>query len=244
MKEVLIEILKNNPGFATVAITTIFSTVTLPIAILIITGRQGRKSEKQKADLELEKAKFVKKLEDEFEIKGDQRIHEKIIHSSLVKILFEVQKLHIALSGNCVDFKCIDEAVGNFKNAFSKYQDIISDNQIFLSSKDTNNLYAFYKLLGELLIELKEIQEKSEFDVAIVSVYTHSQLLADTIVEIQESFLGRRQELQSSFDKADLSNFRDCCGRKPDVNRITKYNEIKAKMDELPDAIVTPIQKN
>jgi len=96
----------------------------------------------------------LKQKEKEYEIQRDynredeQISHEKIIHSSLVKILFEIQKLYISLScepGNEDD--CILEASKEFQLSFAKYQSGNSDNQIFLQSKVVNQLYKFYNTI-------------------------------------------------------------------------------------------------
>jgi len=208
-------------------------SVMLPIIILWLAGRQSRKIKKLETDFEISKIFETKSLERKFSTDFEKKEHEKVVHASLIKILFEVQTLHIGLSGNCVDFKCIEDATKNFKEAFSKYQSIISDNQIYLSSKVTNSLYRFYKTLGQLMIELKEIQEKKYFDIAIVAVYDYSQLLADEILSIQESFIKQRSDLTAEFNKIELTDFKACCGAQPPEEQRQKYYQLMHQINNL-----------
>jgi hypothetical protein len=211
--------------------------VLLPIIILWITSRQNRKIKQLEQQFDISKLTTAKELDIQFAATKEKRNHEKIVHSSLIKILFEVQKLHIALSGNCIDFACLDEATKQFKEAFSKYQAIISDNQIYLTSSITNKLYSFYKTLGELMISIKDIQASKMYDLAIVPVYDYSQKLADIIIEIQEDFIKRRSDLTAEFNKIELTEFRNCCGQQPPEKLRTKYYALKAKIDSLGEPI-------
>lgn len=208
-------------------------SVMLPIIILCLTGRQGRKIKKLETDFEISKIFKTKKLESKFSTDAEKKEHEKIVHASLIKILFEVQTLHIALSGNCVDFKCIEDATKNFKDAFTKYQSIISDNQIYLSSQVTNSLYKFYKTLGQLMIELKEIQQNKFYDIAIVAVYDYSQLLADEILTIQEAFIKQRSDSTAEFNKIELTDFKACCGQQPPEEQREKYYKLMRQINNL-----------
>lgn len=215
--------------------------VVLPILILWLTGIQNRKIKKLETQFELDKVRQTKELERSFSSDFDKNQHEKVVHSSLIKILFEVQTLHIALSGNCVDFKCIEEATRNFKEAFSKYQGIISDNQIYLSSSVTNNLYRFYKALGELMINLKEIQQNNYYDIAIVAVYDYSQILADEILNIQEAFVKHRAELNAEFNKIELTDFKACCGQQPPEEQRQKYYKLMGQIKNLGEPLTDPL---
>jgi hypothetical protein len=208
-------------------------SVMLPIIILWLTDRQGRKIKKLETDFEISKIFETKKLESKFSTDAEKKEHEKVVHASLIKILFEVQTLHIALSGNCVDFKCIEDATKNFKDAFTKYQSIISDNQIYLSSHVTNSLYKFYKTLGQLMIELKEIQQNKYYDIAIVAVYDYSQLLADEILTIQEAFIKQRSDLTAEFNKIELTDFKACCGQQPPEEQREKYYKLMHQINSL-----------
>src|SRR5690606_8446460 len=131
MQELLIELLRTNPGIGTVALTA----VILPLTILWMTNRQNRKLKDRDYENELKRAEFMKNLEGTTTEGIKKADHERLVHSSLVKILFDVQTLHIALSGSCVDYKCVDDAMERFRVSFAKYQEAIADNQLFLSSK-------------------------------------------------------------------------------------------------------------
>jgi len=222
--------------------------VILPIVILYLTNRNSRKIKK----LELEHASQLKLLEQQHDLsrlsearriensfitKNERQGHEKLVHTTLIKILFEVQRLHINLSGNCVDFKCIDDCTKEFKETFTKYQNIIAENQIYLSSHITNTLYKFYKRLGELLIELKDIQTTKNFDLAIVAVYEASTELADYIIQIQGEFVSKRADLENEFNSIELEDFKACCGKQPPEQDRTRYYQLKGKIMNLPEPI-------
>lgn len=213
---------------------TFAPAVVLPIAILWITTWQNRRMKKLEQEFDIKKITKSKEADVSFALDREKKEYEKIVHASLIKILFEVQKLHISLSGNCVDFQCLNEASIDFKEAFSKYQAIISDNQIYLSSGATNKLYSFYKELGQLMIEIKNLQDSKNYDVAIVCVYEYSQRLADIIIEIQEEFIKNRQDLTADFKKVELTEFRNCCGRPPSKQLLDKRNELMNKRVEEP----------
>jgi len=228
--------------------------VILPIVILYLTNRNSRKIKQ----LELEhasKLKLVeqqhdinriseaKRIENSFMTKNERQGHEKLVHITLIKILFEVQRLHINLSGNCVDFKCIDDCTKEFKDTFTKYQNIIAENQIYLSSHVTNTLYKFYKRLGGLLIELKDIQNSQSFDLAIVAVYEASTELADYIIQIQEEFVKKRTDLENEFNSIELTDFKECCGQQPPEQDRTRYYQLRGKIINLPDPI-EPVKLN
>ena len=123
------EILDNNPNI----ITTLITAFLLPIVILLITNKQTIKLKK----IEYEKDKNT-------DIDFSKRKQENIVYSSLVKILFQIQKLHIELSSKCrINYNCITEAIEKFQEKFSEYQEVISDNQMYLEPKVTNELYGF-----------------------------------------------------------------------------------------------------
>lgn len=88
MNETIRLILEKNPGLINILLTA----VVLPLAILWLTNRHSRKMKEIEKNLELN-----------FKSKDDLREQEKKVYSSLSKILFDVQQLHVSLSGNCVD---------------------------------------------------------------------------------------------------------------------------------------------
>lgn len=222
MKEIIQDILKNNPGIVTTIVTALF----LPIILLLITNRQSRKQKQLDQKFEIEKEKLKKQLELGIDPDNTKKIQENTVYSSLIKILFEVQKLHIELSGNCVDFNCLEKAIENFKTKFSKYQEIISENQLYLKPKVTNNLYDFYQTLGNLLIEIKEIEIGKKYELAHVTVYFHAQQLAQIILQIQDELSEVRIDLNYKINNDELINFVNCCGRPPKQQDIEKYKEM------------------
>ena len=217
--------------------------VILPICILWLTNRQTRKNKALDNEFELSKLTESRKIDQSFNIDNEKKNHEKTVHSCLVKILFEIQNLHISLSGNCVDFKCVNDALKEFRDSFKKYQHIISENQIYLSSKVTNHLYSFYNLLAELLTELKDIQDQKNYDIAIVSVNEYSGQLANEIIEIQDLFIKQREDLAAEFNKIELTEFSKCCGYQPSKELRDKYYKLKIKIDNLQEPIEGGIEK-
>lgn len=227
------EILKLWFGF----LTMFGPSVILPIVVLYFSGKQSRRIKKLEQEFEINKISAFKEMEIQYNGVAEKKQHEKIVHSSLIKILFEVQKLHISLSGNCVDFNCLEEATKDFLSAFSRYQAIISDNQIYLSPGVTNELYVFYKTLGELMVEIKDLQESENYEVAIVPVYNYSTKLADSIISIQSTFIQVRDDLIAEFKETEFKAFKTCCGQPPSEKLKAKYEELKASVEELPEPL-------
>ncbi len=121
-------LLINNPGLITIIITGLF----LPIGLLWLNNRNSRKL------IELEK-QLEEKYNGNYEIKNQERS----IYSSLSKILFDVQQLHVALSGTCIDKNCIENAVLKFDDSITKYHEEISNNLLYMPSIIINNIYKF-----------------------------------------------------------------------------------------------------
>jgi len=187
MNETVKLILEKNPGLFNILLTA----VILPIAILWLTNRHGRKMKEIEKNLELS-----------FKSKDDLREQEKKVYSSLSKILFDVQQLHVSLSGNCVDTSCITNALSKFDTSVSKCHDEIANNMLYLSSESINLIYSFYNQIGQLKIELQELDKRKEYKIANVTVFYTSQFLADSLIEIQELFISQRSDLKIQFDKA------------------------------------------
>lgn len=161
------------------------------------------------------------------DIDSSKREQENIVYSSLVKILFQIQKLHIELSSKCrINYNCITEAIEKFQEKFSEYQEVISDNQMYLEPKVTNKLYGFYETLGDLLIELKEIENDKKYELAIVSVYLYSKVLASTIIDIQKELSHIKKELKYEIKEEDMYNFINCCGKEPKEEDIESYKKM------------------
>lgn len=207
-------------------IVTILSGFLLPIVLVWLNNRYNLKQKEKEHEISRE-----------FNREDEQVSHEKIIHSSLVKILFEIQRLYISLScepNNNDD--CILNASIEFQKSFGKYQAIISDNQIFLQSKVVNELYKFYNLIGEILVELNQIRESGNQNVARVCVYDRSQELADIILTIQGIFVDKRSKLFGDLKviRDEMKDFRTCCGPPPPGPLRERYDIVIKEIRNLP----------
>ncbi|TAL68935.1 MAG: hypothetical protein EPN82_08465 [Bacteroidetes bacterium] len=212
------ELLKNN--------------IAVIVALLIVYLNNRHNLKIKEKELSNDLRKIEKNLESDlkFSIKKDKSDYEKVVHASLIKILFEVQKLHISLSGKCDDYKCVENATNGFIVTFTKYQAIIADSQLFLSSSITNKLYEFYKLLSELLIELKNVQSSKQYELAIVPVNEYSVKLANVIIVIQNEFKDKRDDLEKEINSISLTNFTECCGAQPPDHLRERYYKLKNEL--------------
>ena len=201
-------ILKNNPGI----ITILFTGLILPIGLVWINNRNSRKLK------ELEK-----QLDEKYKSKEVIKNQEKAIYSSLSKILFDVQQLHVELSGTCVDKNCIEQAITKFDSSITKYHEEISNNLIYMPSEIINKIYKFYGKISDLKISLKEFNEAKKFDMAHVSVYMYSTQLAEILIDIQESLIAQDEVLRKKFDKTQQQIMKYCCGKKPPQDLLDKY---------------------
>jgi hypothetical protein len=215
--ETLKLIIENNPGLINIILTGVF----LPLGILWLTNRHNRKLK------ETEKALDVK-----FKSKEDVREQEKRVYASLSKILFDVQQLHVSLSGRCVDTNCIVDSLKKFDQSVSKCHDDIANNMLYLSSKAIDLIYNFYSLIGQLKIQLLEMDKVKEYDVAHVTVYYSSRDLATTLIDIQELFISQRSDLKVEFDKTKQEMMKYCCGQEPPKPLKDKYEKLRATMIE------------
>jgi hypothetical protein len=210
--ETLKLLIQNNPGLFNIILTG----VILPVAILWLTNRHNRKLKS-----------IEKELDIKYNSKEDLRKQEKMVYASLSKILFDVQQLHVSLSGTCIDHNCITDSVKKFDGSVSKYHEEISNNMLYLPSKAINLIYQFYAAISQLKLELNELNEKKTFDMAHVSVYYSSQTLADTLIELQEIFIKERDDLKVQFDKAQQQMMKYCCGTEPPDELKKKYETLK-----------------
>lgn len=210
-------LLENNPGFANIVLTGLF----LPLLILWMTNRHQRK---------------MKIIEKELDIKysseEDLRKQEKQVYASLSKVLFDVQQLHVELSGSCVDENCINDAIKKFDESVIKYHAEISNNLLYLSSETINDIYTFYHGISDLKIKLKELNENKNFDMAHVCVYQGSETLANTVIDLQEKLVKKRNDLKINFDKTKQEMMKYCCGSRPPEEIIEKYEKLRSEMLE------------
>lgn len=217
MAEILKSIIENNPGLINIILTGVF----LPLGILWMTNRHNRKLK------EVEKTIDIK-----FKSKEDIREQEKKVYASLSKILFDVQQLHVSLSGKCIDTNCIADALKRFDHSVGKCHEDIANNMLYLSSKAIDLIYNFYGLIGQLKVELLEMDKVKEYDVAHVTVYYSSRELATTLIEIQELFVTQRSDLKIEFDKTRQEMMKYCCGQEPPKELKDRYEKLRATMIE------------
>ena len=215
MNETIKFILNNNPGL----INIILTGVILPLGILWLTNRNNQQLKR-----------IEKSLEVQYKTKDDIREQEKKVYASLSKILFDVQQLHVALSGKCVDTNCIIDALEKFGFSVSKCHNEIADNMLYLSSDAINLIYKFYNSIGQLKIQLQELDKRKEYEMANVVVYYSSQHLADSLIKIQDLFISQRSELKVQFDKTKQEMMRYCCGQEPPKELRDKYEALKVTM--------------
>ncbi len=221
---------KHNPG----VVTTLLTAVLVPVLILWLTNRHGRKVK----DMEHDHAKDLEKLKRELELanknKSTKRDYENTVHACLVKILFAVQQLHVNLSKDCSQIEVASQASQVFSSTLNEYQQKIADNQISLSARNNTSIYSFYQILSEMLIELNSLCASKKGDLAHVSVYEHAKRLADEVISLQENILRERKELAADFDRAHLEKMRHCCGAKPSPELLARYAALKNAVAELP----------
>ncbi len=213
--DILKLIVEKNPGIINVILTGLF----LPLGILWLTNRNTRKLKEIEKGLELK-----------YKAKDDIREQEKKVYSALSKILFDVQQLHVALSGTCIDTSCIVDALKKFDLSVSRCHEEISNNMLYLSSEAINLIYQFYNSLGSLKIQLQEFDKQKEYSLANVTVYYTSQELANSLIEIQDLFISQRSDLKLQFDKTKQEMMRYCCGKEPPKELKEKYEQLRSAM--------------
>ena len=222
MKEIILEILKNNPN--------IFSAVFLPVLLILITTWQSLRIKKLENKLVLDKEDQSKEIEVKFNSRKEIREQERIVHTSLVRILFDIQKLHISLSTNCDDKNCVEDGLKKFNESFESNQNLISANLLCLPSRITNHIYKFYKQLAGLIIELQGYKNADNYELAIVSVYLYSRRLADEIINVQNYIINERrkeEKVDIDFQKVEAEMMRYCCGEAPPKELREKYEKLK-----------------
>lgn len=220
--DVVINNIAQNPGL----FYSFLSGLLLPIIILIINNTNSRKLKK----IELNNSKEIKKLEKELVLKSSKNElienQNRIIFASLSQILFDVQALHVSLSGSCVDKQCIDEALTRFDESLKKYHDEISTCMLYVPSNVINLIYDFYGKISELKIFLRDIDKDSDFAIAHVSVSMGSVELSMVIFQIQNIFVENDSTLKSNFNEAHQQMMKYCCGRRPPTHLFERYIEL------------------
>lgn len=217
MNETIKHILDNNPGLINILLTG----VILPFGILYMSNRNNRRLKE-----------IEKKLDSDFKVKDDIREQEKKVYASLSRILFEVQQLHVSLSGHCVDTKCIEQSLEKFDETISKCHNSIADNMLNLSSNSINLIYKFYNSIGELKIQLQKLDETKQYDIANATVFYSSEKLAGIVIEVQELFVSQRSDLKIEFDASKQEMMKYCCGAEPPEKLKNKYLQLLKSMEE------------
>lgn len=199
------------------------SGVVLPIVLIWLTNHYNLKQKNKEKELEFK-----------YNDLNDLKVQERLVYSSLSKILFDVQQLHVALSGNCIDNNCIDNALTKFEDSVARCHGDLSKNLLYMPSKVINLIYQFYSKISDLKIKLKEFNESEKYEMAHVSVYVDSQDLAETLIEIQELIVKKNNNTISDFDKTQQEMMKYCCGRKPPQDLFDQYiTQLKAMKPEL-----------
>lgn len=196
-------------------IVTILSGFLLPIILVWLNNYYNLKSKSRE-----------KQIDEKYNVEKEIKTQEKSVYSSLSKILFDAQQLHVALSGSCVDRNCIDEAVTKFDVSITNYHQEISNNLLYMPSVIINLIYKFYGKISDLKISLKEFNDTKNYAMAHVSVYLYSADLAETLIEIQEKFVSKNDALVKDFDRTQQEMMKYCCGRKPPKDLFNNYIEL------------------
>lgn len=127
---------------------------------------------------------------------------------------------------------CIVDALKKFDTSVSKCHTDIADNMLYLSSETINLIYHFYNTIGQLKIQLQELDKTKEYSLANVTVYYSAQSLADTLIQIQELFISQRSDLKVQFDRLRQEKMRYCCGQEPPKELKEKYEQLRTTMIE------------
>ena len=191
---------------------------------MIVTNWNARKQKRVEKDLELR-----------YNSKEDLRNQEKAVYAALSKILFDVQQLHVELSGTCIDEDCINKAVEKFDKSVTKYHEEISDNMLYMPSKIIDDIYRFYKEMSTLKIRLNDFNSSKNFQMAHVLVYYSSQKLAKVVIDIQDRLLKKRSDLEIEFDRTQQEMMLYCCGEEPPQELLEKYQKLLSAIESSKD---------
>jgi hypothetical protein len=200
-------------------IITVLSGFLLPIALVWLNNHYNFKSKNKEKELDIK-----------YNSKEEIRNQEKSVYASLSKILFDVQQLHVSLSGTCIDENCINNSVSKFDESVTRYHEEISNNLLYMASEVIDDIYRFYGKLSDLKISLKEFNDSKNFEMAHVLVYHYSSELAEILIDIQDRLLKRRSDLDIEFDRTKQEMMKYCCGRKPPKELLLKFEELQSKI--------------
>ena len=201
-------------------VVTILSGFLLPIILVWLNNAYNLKTKNKE-----------KELDQKFNANEELRKQEKAVYASLSKILFDVQQLHVSLSGSCIDQDCINRSVNKFDESVTKYHDEISSNLLYMSSEVINDIYRFYSKLSDLKINLKEFNDSKNFEMAHVLVYYFSSELAEVLIDLQDRLLKKRSNLQIEFDRTRQDMMKYCCGTKPPQDLLDKFLTLQKQLN-------------
>lgn len=208
MIEKIINLLTEKPEI----LVTILSGFLLPIILVWLNNKYNLKQKDKEKELELK-----------YSTKNNLKNQEKSVYSSLSKILFDVQQLHVSLSGTCIDQNCINNAVKKFDESITKYHEEISNNLLYMPSKVIDLIYKFYGKISDLKISLKSFNDTKNYQMAHVSVYLDSTELAEILIDIQDFLIQKDEILKKDFDKTKQEMMKYCCGSKPPQQLFDNY---------------------
>ena len=88
----IIEFIQNNPS----VILSIFTGLLLPLGLVYLNNRNNIRLKKLENKLSLDSKKLDKELNEDTNKKEIIKNQERVVYSSLSKILFDVQQLHVS----------------------------------------------------------------------------------------------------------------------------------------------------
>lgn len=208
MQEVLLKLITDKPEL----LVTILSGFLLPISLVWLNNYYNLKSKNKE-----------KELDAKYKAKEEIKVQEKAVYASLSKILFDVQQLHVDLSGTCISENCIKDSLRKFDESLTKCHNEISENMLYMSSSVINDIYRFYSKISDLKITLKELDESRNYSMAQVCVYDNSISIAETLIDIQSQLVSEKRELRIKFDRTQQQIMKYCCGSKPPQELFEEY---------------------
>lgn len=189
------------------ALATALFGLLLPVLILWMTNRHQREMKKLDIDLANENKE-----------KSQMNDHEDMAYGALVRVLFDVQMLHVELSKSQCDEQCLEKAILEFQAKLKDNQLEIATHQLKLDSLLIDQIYMFYNIVSELIIHLSEI-ESIDTNMAKACVASKASDLADCMVNYQRIVYSAR----GISKLREMPNFRKCCGANVTDSDIQLY---------------------
>lgn len=208
MQEVLLKLITDKPEL----LVTILSGFLLPIGLIWLNNYYNLRTKNKE-----------KELDAKYKAKDEINVQEKAVYASLSKILFDVQQLHVDLSGNCIRENCIKDSLIKFNESLTKCHNDISENMLYMPSSVINDIYRFYSKISDLKITLKELDEGKNYSMAHVCVYDNSISIAEILIDIQSQLVSEKSELKGKFNRAQQQIMKYCCGSKPPQELFEEY---------------------